>query len=57
MEIQNVENPGYSLVIRGQDYLSRMVIYQNGREYDYRNYKNMKKTMSFSRQQKKEMDI
>ena len=43
MEIQNVENPGYSLVIRGQDYLSRMVIYQNGREYDYRNYKNMKK--------------
>ena len=57
MEIQNVENPGYSLVIRGQDYLSRMVIYQNGREYDYRNYKNMKKTMSFSRQQKKEMNI
>ena len=43
MEIQNVENPGYSLVTRGQDYLSRMVIYQNGREYDYRNYKNMKK--------------
>ena len=43
MEIQNVENPGYSLVTRGQDYLSRMVIYQNEREYDYRNYKNMKK--------------
>ena len=43
MEIQNVENPGYSLVTRGQDYLSRMVTYQNGREYDYRNYKNMKK--------------
>ena len=57
MEIQNVENPGYTLVIRGQDYLSRMVIYQNGREYDYRNYKNMKKTMSFSRQLKKEMGI
>lgn len=53
MEIQNVENSGYSLVTRGQDYLSRMVIYQNGREYDYRNYKNMKKTMSFPRQQKK----
>ena len=43
VEIQNVENPGYSLVTRGQDYLSRMVIYQNEREYDYRNYKNMKK--------------
>lgn len=43
VEIQNVENPGYSLVTRGQDYLSRMVIYQNGRKYDYRNYKNMKK--------------
>lgn len=57
MEIQNVEDPGYTLVIRGQDYLSRMVIYQNEREYDYRNYKNMKKTMSFSRQLKKEMDI
>jgi len=57
MEIQNVENPGYTLVIRGQDYLSRMVIYQNEREYDYRNYKNMKKTMSFSRQLKKEMGI
>lgn len=53
VEIQNVENSGYSLVTRGQDYLSRMVIYQNGREYDYRNYKNMKKTMSFPRQQKK----
>ena len=53
MEIQNVENPGYSLVIRGQDYLSRMVIYQNGREYDYRNYKNMKKTMSFPQAAKK----
>ena len=44
VEIQNVENPGYALLTRGNDYLSRMITSQNGKEYDYRNYDGMKKT-------------
>ena len=44
VEIQNVENPGYSPLTRGNDYLSRMITSQNGKEYDYRNYDGMKKT-------------
>ena len=44
VEIQNVENPGYTLLTRGNDYLSRMITSQNGKEYDYRNYDGMKKT-------------
>ena len=43
VEIQNVENPGYALLTRGNDYLSRMITSQNGKEYDYRNYDGMKK--------------
>ncbi len=43
VEIQNVENPGYALLTRGQDYLSRMITSQNGKEYDYHNYDGMKK--------------
>ena len=43
VEIQNVENPGYALLTRGQDYLSRMITRQNGKEYDYHNYDGMKK--------------
>ena len=46
MEIQNVENPGYALLTRGNDYLSRMITSQNGKEYDYRNYDGMKKVYS-----------
>ena len=44
VEIQNVENPGYAPLTRGNDYLSRMITSQNGKEYDYRNYDGMKKT-------------
>ena len=44
VEIQNVENLGYALLTRGNDYLSRMIISQSGKEYDYRNYDGMKKT-------------
>ena len=47
VEIQNVENPGYALLTRGNDYLSRMNTSQNGKEYDYRNYDGMKKVYSF----------
>ena len=43
VEIQNVENPGYAPLTRGNDYLSRMITSQNGKEYDYRNYDGMKK--------------
>ena len=43
VEIQNVENPRYALLTRGNDYLSRMITSQNGKEYDYRNYDGMKK--------------
>lgn len=43
VEIQNDEYPGYALITRGQDYLSRMLIGQNGKEYDYRDYDGMKK--------------
>ena len=43
VEIQNVENPGYALLTRGNDYLSRMITSQNGKEYDYHNYDGMKK--------------
>ena len=32
VEIQNVENPGYALLTRGNDYLSRMITSQNGKE-------------------------
>ena len=42
VEIQNVENPGYALLTRGNGYLSRMITSQNGKEYDYRNYDGMK---------------
>ena len=42
VEIQNGENPGYALLTRGNDYLSRMITSQNGKEYDYRNYDGMK---------------
>ena len=44
VEIQNVENRGYAPLTRGNDYLSRMITSQNGKEYDYRNYDGMKKT-------------
>ena len=44
VEIQNVENPGYAPLTRGNDYLSRRITSQNGKEYDYRNYDGMKKT-------------
>ena len=43
VEIQNVENPGYAPLTRGNDYLSRMITSQNGKEYDCRNYDGMKK--------------
>ena len=43
VEIQNVENPGYAPLTRGNDYLSRRITSQNGKEYDYRNYDGMKK--------------
>ena len=43
VEIQNVENPGYAPLTRENDYLSRMITSQNGKEYDYRNYDRMKK--------------
>ena len=33
VEIQNVENPGYAPLTRGNDYLSRMITSQNGKEY------------------------
>ena len=32
VEIQNVENPGYSPLTRGNDYLSRIITSQNGKE-------------------------
>jgi len=32
VEIQNVENPGYTLLTRGNDYLSRIITSQNGKE-------------------------
>ena len=32
------------MLTRGNDYLSRMITSQNGKEYDYRNYDGMKKT-------------
>ena len=34
---------GYALHTRGNDYLSRIITSQNGKEYDYRNYDGMKK--------------
>ena len=32
VEIQNVENPGYALLTRGNDYLSRIITSQNGKD-------------------------
>ena len=48
VEIQNVENPGYAPLTRGNDYLSRMITSQNGKEYDCRNYDGMKKAYVIS---------
>lgn len=46
VEIQNNPYPGYSIIIRGYAYVSRIVSEQWGSEYDDKNYDGMKKVYS-----------